>query len=269
MKGIVDAASDHTGFVRVLQEEAEQDDQRSMAGRPYAYSKIRPEIYAERATADYLLAPSEHVRQSLIADGVPLAKIQVIPYGVDHSFFTPSANPADEDRPFTALFVGVVGYRKGIRYLLQAWDELKLKRARLILVGALDGVLDLTHHANVIVAGNVTRTRVREYMQQADVFVFPSLIEGSALVVYEAMACGLPVITTPMAGSVVRDGIDGFIVPPRDVATLQSRLAELYQRRDICHEMGRSAYTYVVQNYTWNHYGDRLVQFYQKTVFSR
>jgi glycosyltransferase involved in cell wall biosynthesis len=64
-------------------------------------------------------------------------------------------------------------------------------------------------------------------MAAADVFVFPSLFEGSAVVTYEALACGLPGIVTPDAGSVVRDGVDGFLVPPRDVETLAARMERL------------------------------------------
>ena len=61
-------------------------------------------------------------------------------------------------------------------------------------------------------------------MAQADVFVFPSLFEGSAVVTYEALACGLPSVVTAAAGSVVRDGMEGFIVESRDVNTLAHRM---------------------------------------------
>ena len=60
-------------------------------------------------------------------------------------------------------------------------------------------------------------------MAAADVFVFPSLFEGSAVVTYEALACGLPSIVTPNAGSVVRDGVDGFHVPAGDVGASPRR----------------------------------------------
>jgi glycosyltransferase involved in cell wall biosynthesis len=64
-------------------------------------------------------------------------------------------------------------------------------------------------------------------MASADVFVFPSLFEGSAVVTYEAMACGLPSVVTPNAGSVARDGVEGFEVPARDVSQLAERMARL------------------------------------------
>ena len=64
-------------------------------------------------------------------------------------------------------------------------------------------------------------------MAAADVFVFPSLFEGSAVVTYEALACGLPSVVTPEAGSVVRDGVEGFLVAPRDVLALAERMEQL------------------------------------------
>ena len=64
-------------------------------------------------------------------------------------------------------------------------------------------------------------------MAAADVFVFPSLFEGSAVVTYEALACGLPCVVTPAAGSVVRDGVEGFLVEPRDVNGLAQRMEQL------------------------------------------
>jgi glycosyltransferase involved in cell wall biosynthesis len=64
-------------------------------------------------------------------------------------------------------------------------------------------------------------------MAEADVFVFPSLFEGSAVVTYEALACGLPSVVTPGSGSVVQDGVDGFVIEPRDVEALARRMEEL------------------------------------------
>src|SRR5262249_3767339 len=75
--------------------------------------------------------------------------------------------------------------------------------------------------------GRVSHAEVPARMAAADVFVFPSLFEGSAVVTYEALACGLPSIVTPNAGAVVRDGVEGFVVPPRDVAALADRMERL------------------------------------------
>ena len=75
--------------------------------------------------------------------------------------------------------------------------------------------------------GRVGHAEMPARMAAADVFVFPSLFEGSAVVTYEALACGLPSVVTPNAGSVVRDGVEGFVVPARDVEALAERMERL------------------------------------------
>jgi glycosyltransferase involved in cell wall biosynthesis len=92
-----------------------------------------------------------------------------------------------------------------------------------------------------------------ERMAAADVFVFPSLFEGSAVVTYEALACGLPSVVTPGAGSVIRDGVDGFVVPPRDVAALAERMERLGCDPALRARMARAARTRALE-YDWPRY---------------
>jgi len=98
--------------------------------------------------------------------------------------------------------------------------------------------------------------------QQADIFVFPSLEEGSALVTYEAMACGLPVVTTPNAGSLVRDGVEGFIVPIRDPDALAERMERLRANARLRQALGRAA-RMRVEEFTWEQHGQALIQHYK------
>ena len=113
------------------------------------------------------------------------------------------------------------------------------------------------------VFGEVPRSRIAEEYENADVFVLPSISEGSATVCYEALAMGLPVITTPNAGSVIRDGLDGFIVPIRDPRALADRIATLAGDRDLLDEMSHNA-RLSAQNYTWDCYGQRLIDAIQQ-----
>jgi glycosyltransferase involved in cell wall biosynthesis len=115
----------------------------------------------------------------------------------------------------------------------------------------------------------VPRAEVRRWFAQSDVFVFPSLAEGSALVTYEAMAAGLPVITTPNSGSVVRDGIDGFVVPPRDVEALAERILLLYRGSETRRQMGARGRALVAERYTWRHYRARLCGIYEALLAGR
>jgi glycosyltransferase involved in cell wall biosynthesis len=96
--------------------------------------------------------------------------------------------------------------------------------------------------------------------------VLPSVEEGSALVTYEAMACGLPLIVTPNTGAVARDGVDGFVIPARDVGALQEKILYLYEHGDERRRMAESARQYVLENFTWDDYGDRIVSAYSKMI---
>lgn len=212
---------------------------------------------AEIREADGILVPSDYVRDTLIERGAPAERIFVLPYGVDIDRFRPA--PPRERKGFRLLFVGQLSQRKGIRYLLEAVKRLKLPDAELVLVGkmigrdsAFAGYRDVFRHV-----AHVPYHEVHRLFQDADVFVYPSLHEGSALAIYEALASGLPVVTTLNSGSVVRDGQDGFLVPIRDVEALMEKIERLYRDRDLRTAMALSARARACE-FTWAHYRARL-----------
>lgn len=219
-------------------------------------------VHAERELADLLLAPSEFVRACLVENGVAPERIALVPYGVDIERFAPAGER--DDGVFRVLFVGFVSHRKGFRYLLEAWRRLALPRAELVVVGGADGYGRslLARCPSCTWLGNVPRSAVHECFARSDVFVLPSLCEGSALVTYEAMASAIPVVTTPNSGSVVRDGTDGLLVPPRDVDGLCEAIEHLYRHPGPRREMGAQARAHVESSYTWAHYADRLIAAY-------
>ncbi|MFO0889640.1 MAG: glycosyltransferase family 4 protein [Isosphaeraceae bacterium] len=178
--------------------------------------------------ADRVLVPSEHIARTLIRHGTPPDKVRVIPYAADSRRFRPAEAGRDRDR-CTFLFAGGINQRKGISYLLRAWSMIRRPGWKLQLLGPLParpGPLEPLLR-DVELLGRVGHAEMPDLMAAADVFVFPSLFEGSAVVTYEALACGLPSVVTPSAGSVVRDGIEGFEVPPGDVAAIADRMQRL------------------------------------------
>jgi glycosyltransferase involved in cell wall biosynthesis len=177
------------------------------------------------ALADRIVVPSIHIAKTLEGHGTPASRIQVIPYAADTNRFRPGSDKRHCDA-CTFLFAGGITQRKGIKYLLEAWRRIRRPGWRLQLLGALptDTRPLEPYRDEVEWLGRVGHADVPARMARADVFVFPSLFEGSAVVTYEALACGLPSVVTPSAGSVVRDGVDGFLVPPADVAVLASRM---------------------------------------------
>ncbi|MGQ0664351.1 MAG: glycosyltransferase family 4 protein, partial [Pseudomonadota bacterium] len=214
--------------------------------------------HSEALEADAILAPSAYVRDTLLGRGVNPARILVLPYGVDVERFRPPPERR-RDGVFRILFVGNLAQRKGIKYLLEAVRRLKLKDAELVLVGklvatpaALAPYRDLFRHVP-----HVPHADVHALYGSADLFVYPSLHEGSAFATYEALASGLPVIATANTGSVVRDGQEGIIVPLRDPEALARAIERLYRDQDLRAAMARAARARALE-FTWAHYRARL-----------
>jgi starch synthase len=213
----------------------------------------------ESQLADWVLCASEYIRSTMQKSGVPEERLLLLPYGVDCSFFTPRQKPQSEICTF--VFAGLICPRKGVHYLLEAFASLPKESYRLILVGkTLNNWLENTKELQ---APGITRypylnrQELRDVLQQADVFTFPSLHEGSALVTYEALACGLPVITTFESGSVVVDGVDGYIVEGRNSSALADKMRLLADNPTLRSEMSAAARKKAEQ-YSWEHYYDSL-----------
>ncbi len=217
--------------------------------------------------ADLVLVGSSYAHDTFVAEGVPEAKLCVVPYGVDLGLFRPGAvaasgaTQAGESR-FEVMFSGQLTQRKGLSYLLQAWREFQHPDARLTLVGTRVGAASWLDAAGATVRHlpHQTRPQLAALYRAADVFVFPTLVEGMPLVVLEAMASGLPVIATANGpGDLVRDGIDGFIVPERDASAVAERLHRLWRDPGLRLRMGRSA-AQRAQQFGWDAYTRKALQ---------
>mgnify|MGYP000185726619 CR=1 FL=1 len=220
------------------------------------------DLYAQRersewSLADRVIAGSEFVREGLVAEGCAPEKICVVPYGVDPAVSASAAKVASD--PPLALFVGRVNLRKGAPLIEQAARRLA-GTVRFRAVGAVD-LPDRARSAIsevVELAGPIPRTRVWEEYQQADLFIFPSFCEGSATVVYEALASGLPVVTTPNAGSVVREGAEGFVVEAGDLESFTDRVETLARNADLRAAMSDAARRRAA-DFTVDAYAERLL----------
>jgi glycosyltransferase involved in cell wall biosynthesis len=210
------------------------------------------------SNSDFFVCPSPAVRDDLVANwGVDGARVAVVPYGVDPRWLELESRP----QPRRVLFVGTADLRKGIHYLAMAAERLAAagKSCEFRVAGhVMPQVAARPECQQLNFLGRVPRTRIQEEFQQADVFVLPSLAEGSAEVTYEALAAGLPVITTAASGSVVRNGIDGRIVSERNVRSLTAAIAETVSDRRRRDEMATAARARAAE-YTWPLYGERLL----------
>lgn len=228
-----------------------------------AYEKAAAE---ELSRADFIFLPSEFAKDTFVSAGFSPEKLHVIERGADLNRFR-LGKP--DEKIFKVLFVGKISLRKGVRYLLEAWESLKLRDAELILAGGLDKTIQplLARYSGnqTIKFPGFLKDPVSVY-RDAHIFVFPSLEEGSAKVTFEAMASGLPVITTKNSGSVVRDSIDGFIIPAGDTAMLKEKILYLYENREAAGRMSKNAVERV-RPYTWVRYRQTLLQTYER-IFS-
>lgn len=208
------------------------------------------------ALSDQVLVPSDYCRQGSIDLGCDPTKIGLVPYGIPEHWFDLEPDP----QPGRILFVGQVGLRKGNHVLAEACRLLKSRGLSFECRVAGPAHVDVTHplFQGPNYLGQVPRSQIREEFRKADIFVLPTLADSFGLVHLEAMACVVPVITTPHCGSVVRNGMDGYIVPIRDAQALADRMQQLLEDRSLRMKMGASARERA-RDFTWQRYGERLL----------
>ena len=185
----------------------------------------------------------------------------IVPYGVDATPLKQTTALSEmRGGKLQVLFVGTVSLRKGVHYAAAAAARLK-SIADFSMLGTVKlsewGVNEL--QKSVTLLGVAPRSEVQQQMAAADILILPSLCEGSATVCYEALAAGLPVITTENAGSVVRHGIEGFIVPIRDIDAIIDCVHKIASDRNLLRWMSSNAKRRAVE-YTSEAFGRRLLK---------
>ncbi len=214
----------------------------------------------ELKLADTVVVPSTFVKKTLAMYPGAARKIVVNPFGVPAKIAPPRAFTT-RDQPLRVLYVGSLTQRKGISYLFEAIEKAGAA-VSLTVIGRRVGSSELRdkylqQHRWI---ATLPHSEILSEMQQHDVFVFPSLFEGMALVTGEALSQGLPVITTPNSGGddILRDGLDGFIVPIRDPEAIAGRLLQLHEDRSLLKQMSDSALERSAQ-LDWRGYEERIV----------
>ncbi|MDO8626778.1 MAG: glycosyltransferase family 4 protein [Candidatus Magasanikbacteria bacterium] len=221
---------------------------------------------AALAAADEVIVPSEFVASTLVSVGLGAVPMKRIPFGVARptNFTVTDIISRLKQKPMIFLFAGNANYRKGLGYLLEAWRRANLTDAKLIICGRvykeIQGDIKKYQSATIQFTGFVSN--INDYLKSAHAFVFPTLLEGSAKIVYEAMSYGLPVITTANAGSLIEDNVDGYIIPLADPVTLADKLRFLYEHKDVVAVLGARAFA-KVQAYTWERYAKAVIAEYQ------
>lgn len=227
---------------------------------------------SEYEEADFITVPSTFAYSTFIERGVPINKLTLLPYGVNLSRFQPVDKP--DSQRFDILFVGGMSLRKGIQYLVQAYQRVSHPAKSLTFVGAPSETLIKALTAlglwpsDAILLGHMPQVELKKVMSRSHVLVLPSIEDGFGLVMAQAMACGCPVVASKHTGAedLITDGEDGFIVPVRDVSALTDKLQQLADELKLRDEMGEKALQKVESLDGWGNYGDKAIKIYREVI---
>ncbi len=268
-KGVISIVERGSSHIEVQKTLIEQEYQKFGGKIPSTFTPERMEReLKEYNEADYISIPSKFVKKTFVKNGIPANKLLHVPYGVDLQEFLQIPK---QDDVFRIVYAGSMSLRKGVHYLLQAFAELKLPNAELLLVGGITDEIKpffKKYEGFFKWIGFKAQNELNKYYCQGSVFIIASIEDGFGIVITQAMACGLPLICTTNTGGedLIENGKEGFVIPIRDVEALKEKILFLYENPEICREMGLAAGKKVQQQFTWDHYGERIINEYQKIL---
>ncbi len=237
--------------------------------------RMRLRAIREIGMADRIRVNSAYAKDTFVERGVPAAHVHVIQPAIDLAHFRPVAPAGDV---FRVLAVASVTPRKGIHYLLQAFEAAKIPRSELVLIGGTGDrwskdMLESfrRRHAHITVSSlDVTTAPAEQSYGAASVLVHPAIEDGYGLVIPQALACGRPVIATRQSGAseLIRDGENGFVVESRSVDALRERLQLLATDRNLRERMGACAPA-AVSHLSYDGFRCELLRFYRGVLDGR
>lgn len=212
------------------------------------------------AAADVVACISHFARSQgmLHADPVDWPKLRIVHCAVNPALYARTHHAADPHGPVRLVFVGRLAPEKGMRLLLEALGRARAGGADLRLTVIGDGPDRQTLETMAAPLGKAVRftgyqsqDEVAAHLAQGDIFVLPSFAEGVPVVLMEAMASGLPVITTRIAGipELVEDGLSGLLVAPGDAAALAEAILRLAADPGLRRQMGRAGRATVARDF--------------------
>jgi starch synthase len=226
-------------------------------------SELMERELEEYQKSSFVLLPSEFAQKTFENKG--FFNTKVIDYPANDSHFFPIPELKGDKNQFNILYVGGLTIRKGLEYLIDAFNKIKFKNKVLHLVGTktfdfkfIENKID---HQHTIIYGHLDQSKINELMNKSQLFVLPSLQDGSGIVVSQALKTGLPVIVSENTGikSLIKKNDCGYVVPIRDYNILSDKIDYLIENPNQLELFSTNAINFS-KNHTWKNYVDQLNQ---------
>jgi colanic acid/amylovoran biosynthesis glycosyltransferase len=227
---------------------------------PYIFFEPYRWFLGEKIKRALFVACISHFCRSQCMLFVPMecwSKLHIVHCGVDPKLFLPIKHTGSGSQ---LLYVGRLSAAKGVPILLESLAKLKDAHPDILLTVIGDGgerehleklVFDLGLSGNVKLVGYKSQTEVRQYLRETDIFILPSFAEGVPVSLMEAMASGVPVISTRIAGisELVQDEVSGYLVSPGNIEQLSEKILHLYANPECRQSFGEAGRNYVIQEF--------------------
>lgn len=249
---------------------------------PVILKVFSPDLYLIKRVRKTVIL-NKFLKNILVKKGIPSERLEIIPNGVDVKEFS-----LDKDyvtyvrrkyglKGITVMFAGTVTPRKGVLHLIKAMENLKNEDVTLLVVGSLKvdeeyskNIMDYAKRKNVNVkfAGFVPRKELKALYLASDIFVLPSLGEGSSIVLMEALASGKPLIGSNVGGNPmqIRDGWNGFLVEPGNEKQLTEKIKYLAENEKERKRMGEKSRKLAEEEFSWSMIAKKYLRVYEEIV---
>jgi D-inositol-3-phosphate glycosyltransferase len=272
IKTVREVPNTHTAHAfDVVAREMEKLRLKPVPGHSHTYSRrVLEQEEEEYRLADYLLVPSEFSKRTFLTRGVPPEKLVMHQLGFDPHTYFPRVEPAREDQPLRAVFAARGEARKGLHLALDAWLASgaaerggQFSICGEFVAGYRDALGERLSHPSVKLLGFVND--LGPVMRESDIFLYPAIEDGSALVTYMAKACGSVLVVSEAAGARCVHGEDGLVHRPGDVSAVTEHIRLLDRDRRLLRRL-REAAVAGAQTLTWRRAAEQLVGAYQRMV---
>lgn len=236
-------------------------------------SKFWQLVLKDCLEADRILVNSEYVKDSFVDNGFRSKDIDVIHLGIRKDFIGLKKTYANTNT-IKLIFTGGFGRRKGAHLIVETVRKLieMNYKFNFQIIGSIVNDFDppdwFRKHPDVRLTGFIPQDELKSYLENSDLYVFPSYCEGSAQSVKEAMAVGLPVIATRESGCPISHGINGWIIPVDSSKSLLKAIVHLGEDGSLRERLGRSASRTILKDHSWEQYAEKTLALYGQLLDS-